>query len=214
MKLLSQILSALLSPLLVPTYGVVLSLFLTVLSTVPAPVKWTVTGVCFAITCLVPLLAIIVLHRIGLVKDPGLNNRNERLIPYAVSALSYGACAAYLHTAHAPSWLWLFMAGAGVATVVCAAVNFRWKISAHLTAMGGLTAIAFRILDMHIAAPGVNFILAVKENQKNMYREISEYFEDGELHQEIKDNGGYKMTVEKAHSQMEKREYYQSGKIG
>ncbi len=76
MKLLSQILSALLSPLLVPTYGVVLSLFLTVLSTVPAPVKWTVTGVCFAITCLVPLLAIIVLHRIGLVKDPGLNNRN------------------------------------------------------------------------------------------------------------------------------------------
>ena len=150
----------LLSPLLVPTYGVVLSLFLTVLSTVPAPVKWTVTGVCFAITCLVPLLAIIVLHRIGLVKDPGLNNRNERLIPYVVSALSYGACAAYLHTAHAPSWLWLFMAGAGVATVVCAAVNFRWKISAHLTAMGGLTAIAFRILDMHIAAPGVNFILA------------------------------------------------------
>lgn len=160
MKLLSQILSALLSPLLVPTYGVVLSLFLTVLSTVPAPVKWTVTGVCFAITCLVPLLAIIVLHRIGLVKDPGLNNRNERLIPYVVSALSYGACAAYLHTAHAPSWLWLFMAGAGVATVVCAAVNFRWKISAHLTAVGGLTAIAFRILDMHIAAPGVNFILA------------------------------------------------------
>ncbi len=77
-----------------------------------------------------------------------------------MSALSYGACAAYLHTAHAPSWLWLFMAGAGVATVVCAAVNFRWKISAHLTAMGGLTAIAFRILDMHIAAPGVNFILA------------------------------------------------------
>ena len=159
MKLISQILSALLSPLLVPTYGVVLSLFLTVLSTVPAPVKWTVTGVCFAITCLVPLLAIIALHRLGLVKDPGLNDRNERLVPYAVSALSYVACAAYLHTAHAPSWLWLFMAGAGVATVVCAAVNFRWKISAHLTAMGGLTAIAFRILDMHIAAPGVNFVL-------------------------------------------------------
>lgn len=159
MKLLSQILSTVLSPLFVPTYVVALSLFFTVLSAVPAPVKWTVTGVCFAITCLVPLLAIIVLQRIGLVKDPGLNERNERLIPYVVSALSYGACAAYLHTAHAPSWLWLFMVGAAAATVVCATVNLRWKISAHLTAIGGLTAIAFRILDMHLAAPGVNFML-------------------------------------------------------
>ena len=59
-----------------------------------------------------------------------------------------------------------------------------------------------------------DYTLAVKENQKNLYREISEYFEDGELLREIKDNGGYKITVEKAHSQMEKREYYQSGKIG
>ena len=87
MKKFSQIISAVFSPLLVPTYAVALSLFLTVLALVPAPVKWTVAGVCFAITCLVPLLAIILLHKLGVVKDPGLNDRNERLIPYAVSAI-------------------------------------------------------------------------------------------------------------------------------
>lgn len=49
-----------------------------------------------------------------------------------------------------------------------------------------------------------DYTLAVKENQKNLYREISEYFEDGELFREIKTNGGYKITREKVHSQMEK----------
>lgn len=159
MKRLSQILSALFSPLLMPTYAVILSLFFTVLALVPAPVKWTVTGVSFAITCLVPLVAIIALHRLGLVKDPGLNDRNERLIPYAVAALSYGACAIYLRNAHAPEWLWLFMVGAMVATVVCTVINRWWKISAHLTAMGGLTALSFRILDLRLEGPGVNFML-------------------------------------------------------
>lgn len=76
-------------------------------------------------------------------------------------------------------------------------------------AMGTQTEIVEKIKQKR-----ADYTLAVKENQKNLYREISEYFEDGELLREIKDNGGYKMTVEKARSQMEKREYYQSGKIG
>ena len=41
-------------------------------------------------------------------------------------------------------------------------------------------------------------MLAVKENQKNLYREISEYFGNGEFLREIKDSGGYKITREKA----------------
>ena len=58
-----------------------------------------------------------------------------------------------------------------------------------------------------------DYTLAVKENQKNLYREISEYFGDGEFLKEIKENGGYKITREKAHSQIETREYYQCDRI-
>lgn len=58
-----------------------------------------------------------------------------------------------------------------------------------------------------------DYTLAVKENQKNLYHEIREYFEDEEFLEEIKDNGGYKITKEKAHSQIEIREYYQCDKI-
>ena len=64
-------------------------------------------------------------------------------------------------------------------------------------AMGTQTEIVEKIKQKR-----ADYTLAVKENQKNLYREISEYFEAGELLQEIKDAGGYKIT-------MEKREYYQ-----
>lgn len=76
-------------------------------------------------------------------------------------------------------------------------------------AMGTQTEIVEKIKQKR-----ADYTLAVKENQRNLYRGIRGYFVDGELLQEIKDNGGYKTTVEKAHPQMEKREYYQCSKIG
>ena len=55
--------------------------------------------------------------------------------------------------------------------------------------------------------------MAVKENQRNLYEEITEYLKDEELLEEIKKSGGYKMTKEKAHSSLEIREYYQCSDI-
>ena len=65
-----------------------------------------------------------------------------------------------------------------------------------IDAMGTQTEIAEKIKQKR-----ADYTLAVKENQKNLYREISGYFGDGELLKEIKSNGGYKVTKEKAHSQ-------------
>lgn len=60
-------------------------------------------------------------------------------------------------------------------------------------AMGTQTEMVEKIKQKH-----ADYTLAVKENQKKLYQEISEYFEDDELLKEIKDNGGYKITMEKA----------------
>lgn len=78
-----------------------------------------------------------------------------------------------------------------------------------IDAIGTKTEIVEKIKQKH-----ADYTLAVKENQKNLYRKISEYFGDMELLEKIKENGGYKITKEKSHSQMEKREYYQCRKIG
>ena len=74
--------------------------------------------------------------------------------------------------------------------------------------MGTQTAIAEKI-----RAKRADYTLAVKENQPKPYEEVSEYFGDEELLKQIKNNGGYKITKEKAHSSIEICEYYQCSDI-
>lgn len=77
-----------------------------------------------------------------------------------------------------------------------------------IDAMGTQTAIAEKIKSKR-----ADYVLAVKENQKNLYEEIKDYFDDKELRAELKLNGSYKKTSEKCHSQIEIREYYQCADI-
>lgn len=59
-----------------------------------------------------------------------------------------------------------------------------------------------------------DYVLALKGNQKLLYEEVKEYFKETEFLKEIQRKGCYKKTQEKAHSQLEKREYYQTEDIG
>ena len=151
MKKISEILSAVFSPLLVPTYGMVLAAFLTILRMLPSNLLWTAIGITFVITCLVPVSAIVALYRSGVIKDPALNNRTERFIPYGVVVLCYLGCGFFFYKASAPFWLPMFFAGGALATVISTVVNCWWKISAHAAAMGGLVALVFRIVASHYA---------------------------------------------------------------
>ena len=56
--------------------------------------------------------------------------------------------------------------------------------------------------------------MALKENQRNLYKDVKDYFAEGEFRKEIEKTGGYKKTLGKAHGQIETREYYQTEDIG
>ena len=142
---IARIISFVFSPLLVPTYGVGLALSVSTLNHIQWQVRVGVVAVTFMITCVVPLFAICGLWKLGLIKDPALNERTERTVPFVIAVLSYGACTVYLYKAHAPVWMVGFMAGAVAATIISLVVNRWWKISAHAAGMGGLLAMVFRI---------------------------------------------------------------------
>lgn len=147
---IARFFSHLLSPILIPTYSVFIALWYSVLFFIPAATRWTVVGVTAIITCVIPSAIIFALYRLGKVSDPGLNNRNERYIPYAVTALCYIACAFYMWRIHAPMWLDMFFVGGAAAAVISCIVNIWWKISAHMAAMAGMTALTVRIMLDHI----------------------------------------------------------------
>ena len=74
-----------------------------------------------------------------------------------------------------------------------------------IDAMGTQTAIAEAIRKRR-----ADYVLAVKGNQGNLEEEIREYFEDAQICAELRKRNRYKKTEEKAHGQIEIREYYQT----
>lgn len=58
-----------------------------------------------------------------------------------------------------------------------------------------------------------DYVLAVKGNQRVLEEDIRLYLEDYEVQRELEKAGKYKKTCEKAHGQIEIREYYQTEEI-
>ena len=74
-----------------------------------------------------------------------------------------------------------------------------------IDAMGTRTAIAETIRKRR-----ADYVLAVKGNQGNLEEDIRQYFEDKGICTELRKGSSYKKTTEKAHGQIEIREYYQT----
>lgn len=129
-----------LSPLLVPTYAVAMSMWLTPLKVIPEGARFKVTAIVAALTALLPLLAIVALMRMGRVSDRSISDRRQRHWPYLITVICYLGTA-YCLMRFGLMWVSVFFFGATVATLVCGLINFFWKISAHTTALGGLTGL-------------------------------------------------------------------------
>ena len=137
---IARIISAIFSPMLIPVYTVALGIKLTYLYTLPSATVWTVIGWTFLFTAIVPVLGIFLMMKLGIVTDSGLNRQRERMWPYILAALFYVGCGLFLRHLHAPAWLYMFLVGGAVAGIVNMVVNFKWKISGHGAAIGGMLA--------------------------------------------------------------------------
>lgn len=142
----ARIISLLFSPMFIPTYAILLAFQVTVLHYVQPQVQWLTLLVTLALTGFVPMVVIMLLYAFRIVNSTNLERRKERIIPYSAAFLGYCGCALYLHSVHAPSWLWLFVVGGAVALLVVDVVNLWWKISAHAAAMGGFLAFVLFII--------------------------------------------------------------------
>lgn len=146
MNKIAHIFSWVFSPVLIPTYAIFMVLWVSVLAILPVPVRWNVVAMIWLITCIIPVISIIVLYKMKIISHPGLNNRNERFLPYIITTLCYAVGAWYLMHIHAPYWVYMFLWGGAGAAVLSLIINRWWKISAHGAAIGGLLALTFRIM--------------------------------------------------------------------
>jgi len=128
------------------TYAIVLSMWLSYLCYSPLKAKLVVSAITFVATCVIPVIAIFLLNKAGVVKNPTLNDREDRTIPYIISTICYCGAGTYYHFVNAPVWLSMFMYGGALALLILTLVNRKWKISGHATGMGGLVAMLFFLM--------------------------------------------------------------------
>lgn len=137
----AKILSVVLYPLFIPTYGICLFCYAHSMHIAPLHWAWTLIAIpgTFILTCVLPLTSIWIMMKRGEVKDLYIDNPRERTMPYIYAALGFGFWS-YLMASilHAPLFLSFIAIGATVAIGVVAVINRFWKISAHLTGLGGL----------------------------------------------------------------------------
>lgn len=137
---ISRTLSAILYPMFIPTYGMLIYfLGLRSLIVYPTPLIWIGVIGTLLFTCLLPLSIILVMIRRGNLTDIYIRDAKQRTMPYIYSIVCYGFWAYFCGAVmHLPQFLVLTAAGATVALLLVLLINYSWKISAHLTALGGL----------------------------------------------------------------------------
>ncbi len=153
MDKLARIIAYVFHPMLMPLIGCAL-----IFNTVPyftlyvdRNVQWLIYGVAAVFTFLLPLLNVLYLKRSGMVSSIRLENRKERRLPFLLTAVYYILGYYLLSNAAIPRVVSFMMLGSALAVAVVFGINTWWKISAHMTGIGGLTGTVI-FLAFHFSA--------------------------------------------------------------
>lgn len=146
-ELLSRTVSYIFHPFLMPVW-LLLMLFGTGILPMylPRVMKNYILTVVIVDTLIVPALAVCLMKMLGLIRDYSLSTRHDRMLPMLAVALCYGVCAWMLGSAPMLFLLRRMMLAALLCIVFAFAVNLRWQISLHMTAMGAAVGMVSLLL--------------------------------------------------------------------
>lgn len=139
--IVANVLSVVFYPLFIPTYGMSLFCYAYSRQSVLLPPVWMAVAIVgtFLLTCAIPLSAIWIMIRKGDLKDIQIEDMNDRTVPYIYTLFGFACWCYFLFSiVHAPLSISMVSGGATAAIGLVALINRWWKISAHLTGIGGL----------------------------------------------------------------------------
>ena len=139
-KNIAKVFSVLLHPLLIPSIGILI-LFNSgsILEYLPFQAKKIILLIVFVSTTILPLTFVPFFVFQKIIKNVQMENNRERLIPFFVTSILYFFCYYLLIRLGAPQTITKFVLVATTTVLVLFLLSFKWKISAHMIGIGGLT---------------------------------------------------------------------------
>lgn len=142
---IAKVISIIFHPVLIPSLGFVLLLnsgfYFSMLSW---EAKRFVLLVVFLSTCILPLLSVAIMA-INSKFDMLMPNSRDRIMPLLSSSIFYYMGFLLLSKARAFPELKLFLLASVLVIISLLIISFKWKISSHMAAIGGLTGTLFAL---------------------------------------------------------------------
>lgn len=150
MKTLYKIITIIFQPLLVPTYGMTLLMKMDVFTDIYTEFwRWVAIIGTFVFTGLLPAVPVLLLMKRGEVHDVFISKREERTMPYLFSFMAYVFWSLFMWRTLRFDLDFKFIIAIGIGSAISIFIimfiNFKWKISAHVAGMGGLTGAVFGV---------------------------------------------------------------------
>jgi hypothetical protein len=108
-------------------------------------------------TILIPGIATFYLARKKIISSLHLHEKNERRIPFLVTAVSHVIACYMIRELFLPKQFYLVILGAAAASFIALIVNYKSKISIHMVGMGGITGIIASVLN--VASNDMSYLL-------------------------------------------------------
>jgi hypothetical protein len=111
-------------------------------TSIPAEFKERIFFLIVLCTLIIPMITIIGLRMSGTVKSLHMPEVSDRRVPFMITSLYFLLTTWFLYQkTDIDPILWLGMSIICVSVVLLTVVSFFWKMSAHMTGVGGLLAI-------------------------------------------------------------------------
>lgn len=143
LRQIALVISVIFQPLLIPTlvYGLIFYL-VPEASSIPYEIKGRLFSLIVLSTLLIPLITIIGFRLSGAVKSLHMATLGERYIPFTIICIYFALTTYFLREkVEFDPILWQTLLVITLTIIGLTLVTFFWKMSAHMTGVGGLLAI-------------------------------------------------------------------------
>ena len=139
---ISKIFSVGFHPVFIPLYGLLLIYSSpTLLSFIPARMKWTIFLLVLANNVILPLSLAAILYLKGAIKTFNARDRNERVVLLTFALLMYTVTAILLLKIQVPNLFRAYFIATAFVTLVTLIITAIYRISLHAAGFGGLLSL-------------------------------------------------------------------------
>ena len=137
---IARIVSVVFQPLLIPFYSllVIFGLKDYISLVIPLQAKQMILVLIFTTTFLFPALFILLLYKRGVIASVQMRNRSERIFPLIITTIFYFLAFHIIRQLQLPEVYFRLFLGSALLVTITLLVSLAWKISAHMTGIGGM----------------------------------------------------------------------------